>query len=225
METLAQALVVTRSLDFHHPGVAAFARRAAGEGSHREKATRLYYAVRDGIRYDPYSFHLTPEWLTASRTLAVGSGWCVPKAILLAACCRSEGIPARVGFADVKNHLATERLLQMMGSDLFIWHGYVSMRLDGRWLKATPAFNVEMCTRFGVLPLEFDGTADSLFHPFNARGQRHMEYVRDRGVFDDLPYDALVADMRASYPALIARVEAQAVGGSFETDAIRRDPT
>src|SRR6476646_2029079 len=117
METAT--LARTPFLDFDHPDVAGFARRAAGDGSDREKAVRLYRAVRDGIRYDPYSFHLAPDWLSASRTLQAGVGWCVPKAVLLAACCRAERIPARLGFADVKNHLATERLLQMMGSDLF----------------------------------------------------------------------------------------------------------
>ncbi len=222
MDRLPPTLAPTLTLDHDHPAVAAFARQAAGSGGDREKAVRLYYAVRDGIRYDPYGFRIAPDWLRASRTLATGSAWCVPKAILLAACCRAQGIPTRLGFADVKNHLATERLLRMMGSDLFIWHGYVSMLLDGRWVKATPAFNVEMCRRFGVLPLEFDGTADSLLHPFDARGQRHMEYVRDRGLFDDLPHPALEADLRRAYPKLIALVEAKAVGGSFEKDAVQR---
>src|SRR5512140_667440 len=183
------ALAPTPFLDSGHPEVAAFARRAAGGGSPRERAVRLYYAVRDGIRYDPYAFHLSPDWLRASRTLSTGTGWCVPKAVLLAACCRAEGIPARLGFADVKNHLATVRLREMMGSDLFIWHGYVSMLLDGRWVKATPAVNVEMCRRFGGLPLGVDGTAVALVHAFSARGERRMEYVRDRGVFDDLPLE------------------------------------
>jgi transglutaminase-like putative cysteine protease len=222
MEISSDGLVQTRFLDFGEPSVGAFARRAAGEGTPREKAVRLYYAVRDGIRYDPYDFHVAAEWLTASRTLQSGIGWCVPKAVLLAACCRSERIPARLGFADVKNHLATVRLLEMMGSDLFIWHGYVSMFLDGRWVKATPAFNVQMCQRFGVVPLEFDGTADSLLHPYDVRGQRHMEYVRDRGLFEDLPLAEIEADLRAAYPKLIAAVEARSVGGTFEKDAIQR---
>src|SRR5512142_902251 len=189
MDIAPATLAPTPALDFDRPSVAAFARRSAGEGTPRERATRLYYAVRDGIRYDPYAFRVEPEWLTASRTLEAGVGWCVPKAVLLAACCRAEGIPARLGFADVRNHLATKRLLELMDTDVFIWHGYVSLLLDGRWVKATPAFNVEMCRRFDVLPLEFDGTADSLLHPFNARGERHMEYVRDRGLFDDLPLE------------------------------------
>jgi transglutaminase-like putative cysteine protease len=208
-------------MDLEHPAVAAFARRSAGSGTPRERAVRLYYAVRDGIRYDPYAFRVSLESLKASRTLEAGAAWCVPKALLLAACCRAEGIPARVGFADVKNHLATERLLQLMDADVFVWHGYVSLLLDDRWVKATPAFNVEMCRRFDVPALEFDGTRDSLLHPYNARNERYMEYVRDRGTFDDLPYEEMAADLRATYPRLIAAAEAKAIGGRFETDAIR----
>lgn len=221
MTTSSPFLQPTPSMDFEHPALAAFTRRSAGSGTARERAVRLYYAVRDGIRYDPYAFRMERAWFAASRTLEAGAGWCVPKAILLAACCRAEGIPARLGFADVKNHLATERLRKLMGSDLFVWHGYVSLLLEGRWVKATPAFNIEMCRRFDVLPLEFDGTADSLLQPFNARQQRHMEYVRDRGLFDDLPFEAMTADMRAAYPRFVAAAESPAAPGGFETDAIR----
>ena len=223
MELVDPALAVTRFQDFDHPAVAAFARRAAGEGSARERAIRLYYAVRDGVRYDPYAFHMTPEWFRASRTLETGVGWCVPKAILLSACCRAEGIPARLGFADVKNHLATERLLRLMDTDAFLWHAYVSMQLEGRWVKATPAFNIEMCRRFEVVPLEFDGLHDSLLQPYDARNQRHMEYLRDRGIFDDLPYEAAVADWRAACPRLIAAAEAGELARRFTADRIHRD--
>ncbi len=222
MDAPTPSLAPTATLDFHHPAVAAFTRRHAGGGGARERAVRLYYAVRDGVRYDPYAFRLSSEWLAASRTLQAGAAWCVPKAVLLAACCRAEGIPARLGFADVRNHLATERLRKLMGSDLFLWHGYVSLLLDGRWVKATPAFNIEMCRRFDVLPLEFDGTADSLMQPYDARSRRHMEYVRDRGLFDDLPLEEMAADLRAAYPQLVAGAERPE--GSFEQEAVRREP-
>jgi hypothetical protein len=100
------------------------------------------------------------------------------------------GIPARVGYADVRNHLSTERMRQTMQTDLFVWHGYTDLWLDGAWVKATPAFNIELCDRFGLLPLDFDGRSDSIYHPFDKAGNRHMEYVRQRGVFDDMPLDA-----------------------------------
>jgi transglutaminase-like putative cysteine protease len=132
--------------------------------------------------------------------LELGTGWCVTKGALLAAVARAAGIPARLGFADVRNHLSTERLRQKMQTDLFIWHGYVEMWLEGAWRKCTPAFNLSLCERFGLLPLDWDGRSDSLYHPYDRAGNRHMEYVHLRGTFDDLPLAQIVADFEATYP-------------------------
>jgi transglutaminase-like putative cysteine protease len=132
--------------------------------------------------------------------LASGHGWCVPKATLLAAAARAVGIPARLGYADVRNHLSTERMRRELQTDLFVWHGYTEMWLEGSWVKATPAFNVQLCERFGLLPLDWDGRSDSLYHPFDRSGQCHMEYVNQRGVFDDVPLKQIVADFAATYP-------------------------
>jgi transglutaminase-like putative cysteine protease len=165
----------------------------------REKAVALYYAVRDGFRYDPYQLDLTPYGMKASRVLDTGHGWCVTKAVLLAAACRALSIPARVGFADVRNHLSTARLRETMKTDIFYWHGYTSIRLDGGWVKATPAFNIELCERFGLLPLEFDGREDSIYHPLDRAGNRHMEYLSMRGEFDDVPLASMVTTFRQHY--------------------------
>ncbi|MDX1384091.1 MAG: transglutaminase family protein [Thermoanaerobaculia bacterium] len=175
-------------------------RVAGGAASDRERAVALYYAVRDDIRYDPYSSELTIEGLSARRTLEIGRGWCVSKAILLAACCRAAGVPARLGFADVRNHLSTAKMRERMQTDVFYWHGYTSIHLDGSWLKATPAFNVELCDRFGLAALEFDGTEDSIYHPFDLAGNRHMEYLRYRGEFAEPPIEDILATFRAEYP-------------------------
>jgi transglutaminase-like putative cysteine protease len=164
-----------------------------GATNPRDQAVKLYYAVRDGFRYDPYRIDLSVQGLKASKVLADGFGWCVPKAALLAAACRAVGIPARVGLADVRNHLSTARLREAMGTDMFYCHGYTAIELDGRWIKATPAFNVELCNRMNMHTLEFDGTRDSIYHPFDRAGQRHMEYVRFRGEFDDLPRQEILA--------------------------------
>ena len=218
-------LAPTYFLDYQTPSVQAFVRQAVGADADaatpREKAVRLYYAVRDGIRYDPYRFRVEREWYQASHTLAEGAAYCVPKALLYAAGLRSLGIAARPGFADVKNHLATERLLKVTGTDIFSWHGYVSLLLDGEWIKATPVFNIEMCERFQVLPLEFDGRNDSLMQPYDARNQRHMEYVKYHGEFDDLPYALLEQEMRRDYPGLIATAKGEALG-DFEHEAIHK---
>lgn len=211
-------LAATEFLDYHHPAVQAFVAEAIGDATDEtDKAVRLYYAVRDKIRYDPYRFRMTREAMRASLCVIDQAGYCVPKAVLYAACLRAAGIPARPGFADVKNHLSTEKLTRLMGTDIFAWHGYVSVLLNGKWVKATPAFNIEMCERFGVRPLEFDGTADSLMHPYNSANERHMEYVKQRGEFDDLPYDTLVAEMKRMYPQMVAMNE---VGGDFAHEAV-----
>lgn len=189
----------TAAIDSDHPAVRAFARTHA-RGSHdRERAVALNLAVRDGFRYDPYRIDLSEAGMRASSVLANGYGWCVPKATLLAAAARAAGIPARLGFADVRNHLSTERMRQTMQTDLFIWHGYTELWLDGAWRKATPAFNIELCDKFGLLPLDFDGVHDSLYHAFDRAGHRHMEYVNQRGSFDDLPLPQIVADFQKIY--------------------------
>jgi transglutaminase-like putative cysteine protease len=189
----------TSLIDSDAPTVRAFAAEHARGATDRKRAVALYLAVRDGFRYDPYRIDLSPQGMAATSVLANGYGWCVPKAALLAAACRAAGIPARMGFADVKNHLNTERMRETMKTDLFIWHGYTDIWLDGAWRKATPAFNIALCDRFGLLPLEFDGVNDSIYHPFDKSGQRHMEYVHQRGAFNDLPLAQIVADFRTVY--------------------------
>ena len=206
------------AIDSDHPAVLAFARQHATGHDDRTRAVALYEAVRDGVRYDPYRIDLSPHGMSASATLQQGSGWCVPKAVLLAAVARAAGIPARLGFADVKNHLSTEKLRQTMGTDVFVWHGYTELWIDGAWRKATPAFNLSLCEKFGLLPLAFDGIHDSLYHPFDRAGNQHMEYVNERGSFDDLPLAQIVAAFREVYPRIAA---GQVVDGDFAADAAR----
>lgn len=211
----AATLAPTALLDSDHPSVIAFAAQHARGLDDRARAVALYYAVRDGFRYDPYRIDLSPQGMRASQVLAQGYGWCVPKAALLAAAARAAGIAARVGYADVRNHLSTARMRETMQTDVFIWHGYTELWLDGRWIKATPAFNVELCQRFGLLPLEWDGQEDSLYHAFDQQGRQHMEYIGERGSFDDLPLDRLVQDFLHTYPQWQGLTGA---GISFEAD-------
>jgi len=166
------------------------------------KAIRLFDAVRDEIRYNPFDVGTTLDDYRASRIVAKPANYCVPKAILLTAALRAAGIPAAVGFADVRNHLNSPKLAELMGTDLFIYHGYVAVWLEGQQFKVTPAFNTEMCERFGVKQLIFDGKSDALFHEFDRNSERHMEYVNDRGWFLDPPIGQLLEDFRATYPKL-----------------------
>lgn len=188
-------------VDSDHPDIAAFALAHQGKGaSEKERAISLYLAIRDGVLYDPYSATLDPEGLKASSTLRVGRGFCVAKAVLLAAVCRSAGIPARLGFADVRNHMSTAKMRERMKTDLFYWHGYTDIYLNGKWVKATPAFNIELCDKFGLKALEFNGEEDSIYHPFDKAGNRHMEYVNYRGEFAEPPVEQILDTYMTHYP-------------------------
>ena len=211
-------------VDSDHPAVIELAASIADKASSpRDKAIALYYWTRDQIRYNPYAIDMSIEGLKASTTLAVGQGWCVPKAILLAALCRAIGIPARLGYADVRNHLSTARMRAAMNSDVFYYHGYTSIYLEGKWVKATPAFNIELCEKFGLRPLEFNGREDSLYHEFDVAGHRHMEYLNERGEFVEVPLSDMIALFRQHYPGLVddrtgARAMAQ---GDWDADVAR----
>ena len=216
---LTKFLEPTYFIDCETPSIKAYAdAQCHGSKSKLDRAVALYYAVRDDIRYDPYSMQARRASLRASNILAQKVGFCVPKAILLTAVLRSQGIPARPGFADVKNHLSTKRLRALMETDLFVYHGYVEILIKENWLKATPAFNLTLCQNFKVKPLEFDGTQDSLFHEFDEQGNRHMEYVTDHGTFSDIPYDTLIAAYRRYYPKIFAR-KAQTDNAAFSREA------
>nr|WP_211176611.1 transglutaminase-like domain-containing protein [Pseudonocardia acidicola] len=190
-----------RFVDSDSPEVQTFARRVVGgETDPIAMAVRLFEAVRDEIWYDPFGLSTDPAAYRASAVATSRSNWCVPKAVLLTAAARAVGIPARLGFADVRNHLNTQRLRERMGgADLFVYHGYTDMLLDDRWVKATPAFNAELCARFGVDPIAFDGRSDALMHEYAGGGEKYMEYVNDRGVHTDLPLDEIFATFREYY--------------------------
>jgi transglutaminase-like putative cysteine protease len=191
-----------RYIDSDHPAVVSFAGKNSSGKNNLERAVSLYYAVRDQIRYNPFLDFSTDAPFRASQCLASGEGFCVGKAALLAAAARVAGIPARVGFADVRNHLTTPALRERMGTDLFIYHGFTELHLEGKWVKATPAFNLALCQRFRVKPLEFDGREDSIFHPFDEQDRRHMEYVHLRGSHADVPAAEIQQAFRDAYPAL-----------------------
>ena len=207
-------------IDSEHPAVVAFAREnAPADASDRDRARALYKAVRDKIRYNPYVNMRSPETFRASSVIAAGNAYCVGKAALFAATCRVHGIPARVGFADVRNHLTTDKLRESMGTDLFTWHGYTHVYVDGAWRKATPTFNASLCEKLGVKPLDFDGHDDALLHPFDGAGRAFMQYVEDHGAFHDVPAQFLMREMARVYSKMTSEdlstrnMEKEAIGG------------
>lgn len=215
-------LAPTEYLDCDHPDVIEFVARVCTEAeatTDRERAVALFVAVRDGIRYDPYAVSGERDWYRASNLLHEPAAYCIPKAVLLSAACRAAGIPARLGFADVRNHLQSAKLRERMGTDVFAFHGFSEIWLGERWLKVSSAFNRELCERFGTQVLEFDGEHDALMHAFDSHGNRHMEYVRERGSYADLPFDEIMAGFAEVY----GQMDDYATGGAAAVDEAFRE--
>lgn len=201
----ASYLAPNRFVDCDHPAVVEFALAAAGGLPGREGIVALYEAIRDGWRYNPWQVGLQPEDYAASRVLLrerSRGGHCIDKANLLAACARALGVPSRLHFANVRNHIGTARLEALLGTDLLVYHGYTELWLEGRWVAATPAFNRSLCQHLGVAPLEFDGVHDSVFQEFDRQGGRFMEYVEDHGSHAGIPFDDMIAAWQLHYPMI-----------------------
>ncbi|WP_349360667.1 transglutaminase family protein [Stappia sp.] len=201
---------ITRFLDKHLKDTAA---------DKRAQAVTLYYAVRDKLFYEIYDADFSEEGLTASAILRKGSGLCIHKSIVYAALLRRIGVPSRLWFTDVRNHLCSERLTRLMGDSVFHYHCLVSMELDGDWIKATPVFNKRLCQLFRMTPLEFDGYEDSLHHPFDENGHVYMEILKDHGEFDDVPHMMILNGMREKHGELFATAT-RFLSGALKQDAL-----
>jgi len=201
---IPEACRVTEFLDYDSSVIQEFVQQVVPDDSMplKEKAVRLYYAVRDGIRYEIYGSDLSRRGLRASEILRKKKGMCIHKSILYAAAVRAVGIPSRLVLTDVRNHMASDRLKELLGGDVFHYHCLVSIYLDGRWVKATPVFNKLLCRLYGIAPLEFDGATDSLHHPYDEKGQKYMEFMRMHGEFRDLPYDKVIDGLQKGHPQL-----------------------
>ena len=177
--------------------------------SDKEIAIAAYERVRDGWKYDPYTISLTKEKMRASYIAQRPTGPCIEKSVVLISVLRGLGIPARLHLGKVKNHIAVGRLTEKIGTDELTPHGMVNVLLNGEWLKISPAFNKELCEKFNVEPLEFDGENSSFLQQFNSSGSRFMEYLDDYGYFEDLPVDFIKQNLKEHYGHLIGIDEHQ----------------
>ncbi|MGO2136099.1 MAG: transglutaminase-like domain-containing protein [Marinobacter sp.] len=213
----------TAFFDYNQPELKAWiAARLEGVADNPvAQAKALYLATRDEVSYTPYVFRPEPETFSASYALKTGESYCIPKAVLLGAAARSIGIPSRLGLADVRNHLSSPKLIEWLRSDIFRMHGFIELYLNDRWVKATPAFDKQLCALMKVEPLEFDGEHDSIFQEYTEAGEAHMEYVNDHGMFDDVPHEFILSGIKSAYPHLFSESgEAPALlsTGSLEAD-------
>lgn len=191
-------------LDFKDPSFDVFTQQINKDQDTTALAIDLYYLVRDAFLYDPYHLDLTQEGLKASNVLKKRRAWCVEKSSVLAACARKFGIPSRLGYAIVTNHIGVDKLTQLLRREEIVFHGYVELFLNGKWVKCTPAFDERICKMSGVTPLDWDGETDSLFQEFE-KGQRFMEYKHFYGDFADVPMALMNSEMKKYYPHLFEK--------------------
>lgn len=198
---MKEYLCETPFLDFQHVSFDAFTVGIDPNLPDKEKAIALYFLVRDAFLYDPYHLDLTHEGLKASNVLSKKRSWCVEKSSVLAACLRKFGIPSRLGYAIVTNHIGVEKLTHYLRREEIVFHGFVDVFLNGQWVKCTPAFDQRICRVSGVTPLDWDGEKDSLFQEFD-QGKKFMEYKHFYGTFNDVPIELMNSEMKAHYPHL-----------------------
>lgn len=207
---MKQYLQPTFFLDFEDEAIQAIVEPLkSGAYSEREKAVACYLKVRDGWRYNAYKISWAREKWSASAVSKRKEAHCIDKSVLLIACLRALGIPARIHLAKVKNHIAVEKLIEKLGTNELSPHGMVNIYLDGKWRKASPAFNASLCERCKVAPLDFDGINDSLFQEYNQDGQQFMEYLEDYGHFEDVPYEFIINNFKEHYPEFSHLLERQ----------------
>jgi transglutaminase-like putative cysteine protease len=197
---LSSCLGPTPGVDCRSETVRNLARSLAeGAASPKETAVRLFTWVRDTVRYIPYAPFVRLEDYHGEEVLRRGFGFCTQKSSLLVGLCRAAGIPARFRFADLVNHNLPGRLGWVLGSNRMIYHTYVEIYLDGRWLKATPSFERPLCEKMGWRLVEFDGTKDAVLAPTDLQGRPHIEYVLDRGPLPHVPLEDMLETWYREY--------------------------
>lgn len=202
---MQQYLIATEYFDYHDPKIINLYKQIKC-GSAKAMAVEIYYLVRDNYLYNPYSFVKGKSSFKGSYCCQKNEGYCIPKASLMIALCRKAGIPARLGLADVVNHLATPKLLDLLGTNVFSMHGYVDLYIEGKWVKATPAFNRSLCEKMKSLPLEFNGEDNSIFQSCTDDGEKHMEYLNDWGTFAELPVNFILDNFTKHYSHLMGQI-------------------
>lgn len=191
----------SKNIDFLNENIQFYIKEFSDFSDKKEIAIQLYEKVRDGFIYDPYHLNISSDGLIASQVIKKKRAWCVEKSLVLIACLRALNIPARFGFAIVINHLGIEKLETYLKRKEIVFHGFVSIFLNGKWVICTPAFDRKVCRLAGVEPLVWDGETDSLFQEFS-KDKKLMEYIKYYGFFDEIPLDLMRSEMENYYPHL-----------------------
>ena len=212
-ETHLSTIQATEFLDFDSQIVADYTDQIIGsEPDPVKQIVKLFYAVRDKIRYDVYGVDMSRQGMKASSIIKNKVGFCIHKSIVFAAAARYLGIPSRLTFSDVRNHLSSPALKKLVGGDVFNYHAYAEVYVKGRWIKATPVFNLMLCHLFKMDPLEFDGVNDATLQPYDKKGEQCLEFINYHGSFDDLPYKQCITALKKHHPLLFSNDNKTAAG-------------
>ncbi len=197
---LEQFLKPAPGIQSDHPEVIALAERIAGQAqSVSERAERLFNFVRDNIRYSVMVPVSRLEDYLALSTLARGRGYCVQKSALLCALARTQGIPCRLSFADIRNQLLHGQLAQDIPDGVIYYHCFVEWRLGGRWIKSTPSFDRALSQEKGWRLVEFSPRAHAMLPDSDLAGRPHVSYLRYHGWRLGVPLDEFLATMKEKY--------------------------
>ncbi len=204
-DNFKDTLKPTFFMDYEHPLIQEKVRELTHgipEKDDISKAVKLFYFVRDKIKYSVKNAResYNKENWKSSLTLKRGFGFCIPKSILLVSLARAVGIPSKLHYVDIVNHMTSERLKKDMGSNLFIFHGFVELYLNGKWVEANCAFDKELCMRKNFPWVDFNGIKDGLFASTNKDGKPFVEYIKDRGIYNDAPHQKIMQTWAKEYP-------------------------
>lgn len=200
MTDLKLFLQPTETIESDHPRIVALANKITQDAAdEHEKARRLFLWVRDRVKYALNNPFFLIEHYKATGILDRGQGYCVQKALVLCTLARASGIPARLIFADIINHLVPDEFLELAQTDLFVYHCYTDMYLGGEWVQTTPAFDKNLCEKMGYPLVEFDGYHTAIFPPTDGMGRLFVEYVRHHGAFADVPLEPMLKAWEEAY--------------------------
>lgn len=196
---VAECLAATPFVESAHPEVARTAVSVAGaELDLSARARSLFQFVRDEVRYE-FMAKLEPEQYRASSVLSMRAGFCVQKAVLLAALARAAQIPCVIVLSDLRDRTLPKDIVEAMGTDVMHDHGLNAFHLGGAWRLADASLSPDIVQRKRYRPVNFDGATHALLAPTTLDGMPHAEYLTFHGAFADLPFERLIADFRAAY--------------------------
>jgi hypothetical protein len=200
--------------DYDNPLVRETAGRLIGNAATaREKLARLFYYVRDDIKF---AFPQEGDLVKASSTIRLGKGQCNTKSTLFVALCKAAAIPSRIHFSliqkEIQRGLFTGLAYKLMPP--LISHSWAEVEIEGKWRRIDSYINDEafyLAAKSALQKKQWD-TGYSVSCPdgacscdFNLDQEAFVQMgavVLDHGVWDD-PADYYATDHYQNRPGTL----------------------